>query len=207
MNHRQAIIWIVLAILVMGASLWYLASGTANMNGGVTASTTSWAATSTTVTYSGALVPPTIKTPVTQNPGTGVVVRSPKLAGVGSLTSLLALKSNLTCTISTTGTVEQKSGTLYLSGFEALAVLTSTVSGQTEQVNMIDDNQYLYVWAAGSTSGTKARAAVGVNGSAIAMRGGLDPAQNLSYQCNDWTPDTNLLGLPANVTFTDTNGN
>lgn len=199
MNNKQAIIGIVVAILVMGASLWYLAGDSGRMDNGSTASSTAWTATSTTQTPTGTTSGTKTGGTKTSTSGSGVTV---KTAGVGPLTYLFSLSQNYKCVVTTTSATTKRSGTIYVSsGGSMYGLFTGVVNGAYTTTNMIDDGTYIYIWTAGSTAGLRLPATGSVNGNVALTHGGVDPAQTLSYTCNPWTPDSAILALPTSVTF------
>lgn len=123
----------------------------------------------------------------------------PKVAGSGTLASLLLLKENLSCSISTQSGAS-RSGTLYLSGGQLRANLTNGVS-------MINDGQSYYAWVDGASTGLKLPASVTASGSALASHGAIDPnAGQVAYSCYPWTADETVFAPPSSITFTNTSG-
>ncbi|HET9641488.1 MAG TPA: hypothetical protein VFP46_01395 [Candidatus Paceibacterota bacterium] len=176
-------IWIVIVLVVLGA-LWYLLPdvqiGTNAPTAATTTATTSETKQSVQTSQTKSVTKPPVK------------VTAPRMAGVGPLTSLMALQQPLVCSVQTMNGV-QRLGTLYLAGGKA-RLNFSTAS-------MIDDGVTIYVWAKGATTGVKMAATVSSSGSVAASNGGVDPGNNLSYACNPWTEDASVFAPPTGVAF------
>ncbi|MDE1944624.1 MAG: hypothetical protein KGH97_04000 [Patescibacteria group bacterium] len=117
------------------------------------------------------------------------------MVGVTPVSYLLGLKDSLVCSIKTTGSSAQRSGTLYVADGELRADLTGAT--------MISDGAYLYEWQKGATKGLKLPATSSVAGSAIAANGGFDLATPLSFACNPWTTDASFFTPPDSVSFSN----
>ena len=174
------------AMVVVLAGVWYLSSNSSGWSAGGLPSTTT---TSPTVT----------KTPVSGTKKSSGTVQKPitaaKVVGVNSLAYLFSLKQPLVCTIKPSATVN-RSGTMYVSGGKMRANFV--------YASMISDGNYLYAWTNGESTGLKLLAAISVSGSAIAAKGGFDPANELSFACNPWAEDASVFTPPTSVTFSNT---
>lgn len=145
------------------------------------------------------------------------------LAGkaMGSLRSLFGMGGSNKCTITNTlpngGT---SSGTVYVSGSMMRGDFTTTVNGAATESHMIRNQDDVYVWTGSQgakmniSSMTSAAGAVpagapgAVSGSASGKMMastqspiGLD--QDVSYDCQPWTPSDAEFKVPTSVSFID----
>ncbi len=183
--------------VIVAASAWYVFSRNPNGSGGNPPVAT------TTPTSLPALQGKSMPAPVpATKSGSGTAQRTTvpapapaKASGVTPLSYIFSLKQSLVCSIRTTGTSIQRSGTMYIADGEMRANFTSS--------SMIDDGTYLYVWQGGASKGLKLLAASSASGSAIASNGGFDPSTPLSFACNSWTKNASLFTPPASVSFSN----
>ena len=191
-NTNQIIVWAVAAVVLV--SVWYVFSS--NLSGSGTGSPVATTTVSTsTQTQRGTNNPPPARTGQSSTPSKPVTPTSAKIVGTTPISYLFDLRQPLMCSIKTTGTSVQRSGTMYVADGEMRADFINT--------SMIDDGTYLYVWANGATKGLKLLAASGVSGSAIASNGGFDLVTPLSFACNPWTKDASVFVPPSSVAFSN----
>ncbi len=177
--NNKTITWAAVVVVVLGGA-WYLLSGPQN-------ETLVTAPTADTSTQ------PAAKPVATQASAPAPSKAPAKIAGVGSLVTLMGMKESLVCSVQTASGLT-RSGTLYVAGGKARANFTTGSS-------MIDDGAYLYAWVNGATTGVKLSAALTASGSAITSNGGVDPATALSYSCNLWTAEMGVFTPPSTVSF------
>lgn len=121
-----------------------------------------------------------------------------------SLKSLLAMNKSQKCTFD----VEASSGTSYISSGKMRGDFTAKTGGSTGTTHMIVDGQTSYVWMDGQTSGYKMDFSAMQSNS---MKGdvnntgqvNVDPNRDINYSCTNWSVDSSVFTLPANVKFTD----
>ncbi|MHB8660709.1 MAG: hypothetical protein ACYC75_02085 [Minisyncoccota bacterium] len=191
-NIKTIASWAVVIIIVVG-SAWYVFSGSPKGNGGV-----SPVATTTASTQQGTNTPShsyTVKSGSTTQRIVAPVSASAKIIGVTTLSYLFGLKQPLVCSVRTTGTSVQRSGTMYIADGEMRANFTSS--------SMIDDGTYLYAWQSDASKGLKLLAASSVSGSAIASNGGFDLSTILSFACNPWAKNPSVFVPPTSVSFSN----
>jgi hypothetical protein len=191
-NTNQIVVWAVIATIVVG-SLWYVFSSgsTGSGTGSLVATTTVATSTATQKKDTGSSPTSSVKSSSTVKPTT----TSAKIVGTTPISYLFDLRQPLICSVKTTGTSVQRSGTMYVADGQMRADFINT--------SMIDDGTYLYVWANGATKGLKLLAASGASGSAIASNGGFDLVTPLSFACNPWTKDASVFVPPAPVSFSN----
>lgn len=189
---NETIAWIVVAVVVVGTSIWLIVGGLSSTPGSVSTTTPSGTSTGSQTTSN---------TPGTGTTNPGGKEANPQTSGVGSLTFLLSQKANWKCSVTTRGTGVKRSGTLYVANTRARGNFTGVVGGQTTMTSMIDNGLNLYLWTNGNTKGLKLSATLSASGSAAATNGGVDPAAQLDYDCYPWTADMAQFTLPAGVTF------
>ncbi len=205
-----------LAFMLVGIGLWHVAGALDSMtNANVSVALQSAPTSSTPQTTNpvAARVLPRVPRPL----GTGSARASVEaektvsalvtVAGVGTLNNLIALKSDLTCAISTLGSPLARTGTVYLSEGNLRGDFATTIDGRTLESSMLETGGYLYAWMAIGTHGVRLLAASTASGSAVVSYGGINPTQELSYSCNLWKADASRFAPPANIAFTDTLGN
>lgn len=202
---QKAIGWVIVAAIALFVVAWYVAKIPPTTSG------TTATSTPTTTQQAQTPAPTTTKTPTatrSSSPTTKSTATTPapttqsaRVVGVSSLSYLIGLKQDLVCSISTTSTVPRRTGTVYVSGGQMRANLSSTVSGQTFKSHMINDGKYLYVWMDSGTNGTKLLSSSSVAGSVVASRGGIDPTANVNFACNPWTVDSSVFTPPTDITF------
>ena len=207
-NKTLALIAAVVAIL---GGAWYLSASrqptvyTSVSPSGQFQATGVAPTTNLPVTEAQSKATPAASTPKPQTPK--VPTSSSKFAGAGPLANIKAFKESLSCAVETTGTYTKRSGIIYVTNGKVRGNFSGLINGVKTATSMIDDGTYLYAWSDGAKTGLKLIAGSSVSGSAIASRGGIDPAVTLSYACNSWTPDVTVFVPPAAVTFTDSAGN
>lgn len=192
-NTNQITVWAVIAVVALG-SLWYVFSS--NQSGRETGSPIATTTVSTsTQTQQGTNNSPPARTGQSSTPSKPPTPTSAKIVGTTPVSYLFDLRQPLVCSIKTTGTSIQRSGTMYVADGKMRADFTNT--------SMIDDGTYLYAWAKGATKGLKLLAASGVSGSAIASNGGFDLVTPLSFACNPWTKDASVFVPPSSISFSN----
>ena len=181
--NTKTILGVIMVVVVLGSAGYLALNATGGNTGGLTATTSSLA---TVVPKKTTAKPSSYTTP---KPPTKTTA---KTVGIGSLLYLLGLRQSLVCSVKTeSGTM--RSGTLYVAAGMARANFTNS--------SMIDDGSYLYAWTMGATTGTKLPAPLGVSGSAIVSKGGVDPTTDLSFSCNPWAADASVFVPPTSVSF------
>ncbi len=182
---NKALIWAVLAIVVL-AGVWYYVL--TQPQGGAPSPT----ATTTVATTSA----PAAQTPVSpKKTSTAPKVTAPKVSGYNSISYLLTQKEPLVCTMRVTSPVS-RSGTIYVAG--------GKMRGNFGTAAMIDDGTYLYAWKSGATKGLQLLAAQSASGSAVMSLGALDLETPFSFACNAWSTDQSLFIPPASISFSNT---
>lgn len=179
--QKEGIILLVAAAAVFCGSVWYFASSSPTVDG----------------------IPVATTSPLTG--GSTPTLVNGKFSGSGSVTDLASFRTNLKCSVSTTGSGTKRSGTLYLTNAKARGDFTSTVSGYTVPSFMISDGARIYVWVSGTEGGI--RFPTTAASTSVFSHGGVDLSSALNYDCYLWTPDPSFFVPPANVLFTDSIGN
>ena len=172
---RNTILAVVVAIVVVGGG-WYLMSG-----GSVPSGTD----TQTTATQGG----------TQQGASSGGTI-----AGSATIGGLIALGSNLECTVTISQSGAQLDGTVYLSGGKMRSDFSTTQGSKPINSSTIMDGTYVYTWTDTSTQGYKTTAAsTGVAGAG--SHGGVDSQTAVKYSCKPWSPVASKFTPPSNVKF------
>lgn len=123
----------------------------------------------------------------------------------GTIQSLLSGGKNVTCGIAYTD--GSGSGTIYVNGKSFRGDFNMTSNGKTYVNHMISDGSTAYVWADGSTQGSKMSITAAQNTSASAgsqtSAKTTDLNSKMNMKCSAWNVDNSKLTPPATVTFTD----
>jgi hypothetical protein len=186
-------IWIIVVIVVIGG-IWYFVAQ--NSSNSITATGT---ASSTDMGTSG-----TGNTSGTGTIASGTVAPA-QVVGFGSIQDLIALKQNLTCSISLGVSGVTRSGTMYIGPGLMRGDFFATLSGEPAVTSMIDNTTSLYVWSTAKSTGLQLSASVSANGSAIATAGGIDPQTKFNYYCQPVQPiNVSVFEPPTDVSFSST---
>jgi hypothetical protein len=127
-----------------------------------------------------------------------------------SINDLLASGENIQCTYSFADEDgNENTGTTYVAGERMRG--SFTFNSQTEGVqtsNMLQDNEYQYVWSDGSNEGfkTKVEAADSEDSQPAENaddQQAIDQDQKYDFDCSEWSVDETVFEVPANVKFTD----
>lgn len=176
----KAIIGIVVAVIVIGAGVWYFSSmqlsapATGSEN---TATTTAAAATSTT-----------------QPSSTGT-------SGSGTIGDLLAMGS-VQCQVTVDeANGQQSSGTVQVAGGKMHGDFSMTENGKTMHAYMINDGTYIYSWSDAAPEGVKMAASASTNTGSKQPSRGVNNSTKASYSCAPWTADASAFVPPTTVKF------
>lgn len=194
---NKTIAGIVIAVLALGGAWYLFTTQAAKLRNEISAPV----ATTTPTAAAPAqkqIAPKPTRTPSASKP---VASTGAATGGVGSITSLLALKQSLSCDIETINPIVKRSGTLYVDSGRVRGDFITYIDGNKVSTSMIDDGTSLYAWTSGSATGLKLPAALSASGSAIASHGGIDLAATFNYSCNPWAANASLFIPPASITF------
>jgi hypothetical protein len=191
MSYRNLVL-ILLVIVIIGG-IWYVFSGYRNNGISIQNAPTGLTATTSDTTGTG-----------TTGTGTAQTVPVPETVGIGSLQNLMAMNSNLTCSVNLPTASAGRSGTVYVSSSLLRADFFSTTGSQTEVASMIDNGTSLYLWMNGSAQGIKLSAPVSASDLNISQNGGINPSTNLNYVCHPWAVNAAFFVPPSTVTFSAT---
>ena len=98
----------------------------------------------------------------------------------------------------------QNQGTVYVANGKMRNDSTATVSGKTMVSHMILDNNTVYTWMEGQTTGFKMQAtATEEQKTDGQQKRPVDLDQKVDYSCEGWSVDGSVFVPPANITFTD----
>lgn len=193
---NKGIYWI-LGIVIVILGIWYFSMRSVGPQEVPTATTTA-------TTLGVGSVPSTSRTSGISGSGASPVGVTQTI-GQGSINSLMAMNENLICSVVSTSSSSQRSGTVYIADGKMRGDFISTTKGVTTVLSMIDDGTSLYVWRnTGNTIGLKLPTSISASGSVAASHGALDPTTSLHYDCHPWNADANFFTPPANVTFSAT---
>jgi hypothetical protein len=135
---------------------------------------------------------------------------TPKLAEkaaafTGSFFDLATRGGTYTCTISSSGTNNSSTGTVYVSGTNVRGDFISTTAGKTVDSSMLKLDDKVYVWGGGMTQGIVMDAALTATGSdAPAMSGsGSEMKQEYGWDCTATGADASKFVKPSNIEFMD----
>lgn len=193
-NFLYMMNWIIgalLAVVVVGGGYYVMSSGSLSMEGGVNVATGD----------------------VTGDGVDDVMVSdkaTPKLmekaaAFTGSFFDLATRGGNYTCTISSSGTNNSTTGTVYVSGANVRGEFTTTASGRTVDSNMLKLADKVYVWGAGMPQGIIMDATMtDTSGESPAMSGsGKEMQQEYGWDCVATGADASKFVKPSNIEFMD----
>lgn len=184
-------IWIVSTLAVIGA-IWYLALHRLPIP--PTAITT--ATTTETTTTAPMIASASILKKANNNNRTPTVSQT---SGYGSIQSLIALRTDLICSISESKGATKRSGTVYIANDMMRGDFFTTTA-----ISMIDNGTELYAWKSGNTQGIELSAVKSVDNAAIAIWGAIDPTENLNYICHPWIVNPDFFTLPMGIIFSAT---
>lgn len=115
-----------------------------------------------------------------------------------SLRELAGSQAPQKCTFTS---LQNTQGTVYVAGGRVRADFSTSLNGTAITGHSIVVDNMSYVWMDGQSQGYKnSFEAIAEPGSATDS--GLNPDERVTYSCEPWTPDENLLTPPTNITFT-----
>lgn len=183
MNKNKIIIWVIIAIVVIGGIVGYLLFS--HKSGTVSQAPTSSANNSTGNSNS--------QTQATNGPT--------------SLNDLLASGAAQSCTYSDVSGAVSSQGTVYIGQGKMRLDYSTLENGQNITGHMIADGQYYYTWMDGSSSGFKFAPTANQQVSPQPNQNSqsIDTNKKIDYNCAPWSPDSSLFVLPSKVQFNDLN--
>lgn len=116
-----------------------------------------------------------------------------------SIASLAAKSGSWRCDVAHTGE-NHATGIVFISGGKVQGDFNTDVPLGETQAHMISDNEYVYIWRSGMSTGFKSKLTVGSSGSADDQDFYY---QTYTYRCSPWSPDNTKFTLPSNITFTE----
>lgn len=121
-----------------------------------------------------------------------------------TLKELIASKVPVKCSYSTDAGTAKITGTVYVSGGKVKGDFT-TMAGKTAiSGHMVTDEKYVYTWTDGTNQGYKFAIDTNTQTKEAAESNTQKPDfnQKFNYSCSPWIPDSKMMELPKNVTFT-----
>ncbi len=170
-------IYIVIAIIILGALGFFLFGSKSGMMGGANATTTGAAGAA------GANVAAAPSTPT------------------GTMADIMARGGNQECSVTSTAGGQNTSGTVYVGGGKMRGNFTSQTQGGAIQSHMISDGQNVYVWSSLMTQGIEMSVAQAKSGQSSGAQQNLYN-QQVNYSCKPWTLDAAQFTLPSGIKFT-----
>lgn len=175
MNNKKIIIWVVIAILVIGGVVGYLLFSNKSKTG--------------------TQLPASI-TGNNQQQAAGAP---------SSLKDLLASGQSQKCTFADNSGTASTQGTVYIGDGKMRQDFSSSDNGQTINGHMISDGQNFYTWTEGSAVGFKMAITASQETSQNSQNQSPDVNKKIDYNCGAWSPDSSLFVLPSGVQFNDIN--
>ena len=170
-------VWIIVAVVIIGAGVWYFMSMGSPNGAGQNATSTAQGGSE-------------------QSSGAG----GGTMSGSATIGGLIALGSNLECSVTISQSGQQLEGTVFLSGGKMRSDFSTTQDTNTINASTINDGTNVYTWTNMSTQGYKTTAAsTGVAGAG--SHGGVDSTTAVKYSCKPWSPVAAKFTPPSNIKF------
>ncbi len=133
------------------------------------------------------------------------VTPTPNNAMANSITALLTKGEKSKCTFSTENEKGNTNGTVYTSGENARADISTTVNNKETVAHMIRTGDTFYMWGDSIPMGIKM--VMNVNDFASKMQENesfntFDPEKEMDFKCVTWTEDAKLFTPPTTIKFT-----
>lgn len=123
-----------------------------------------------------------------------------------SLKELMARSSSTRCEFSASEDSNNSSGVVYAANGKARVDFSSTTNDKTTSGHMIMDNEMAYTWIDGQAKGFKVSTATAMSAQPNQPNEKqFDPEKKLDYRCENWSGDSTIFTVPANIEFTDIN--
>lgn len=122
-----------------------------------------------------------------------------------SITQLLQSGETAKCTFLVDNEDGTTQGTVYTSGENARANITTTSNGKENKSYLIKVDSTFFMWSDSLPIGIK----MNMNTNEIASKlqensefASLDPSKKIDFKCTKWTQDPNVFKAPSNIKFT-----
>lgn len=122
------------------------------------------------------------------------------------LTSILKSGKTQQCTFSYTDEKENTtSGNAYMTGSQMRTDVNSSVNGKSSSIYVIRNGDDNYIWGSDfpNNTGLKMTLSIEEYASNEDSKKYFDPNLKADYKCKDWTVDSTMFSLPANIKFQD----
>ncbi len=124
-----------------------------------------------------------------------------------SLTSLLKLGRNMTCTYRYSAEEGEQSGTIYIAGNKMSGDFNMMADGKPFVGHMIQDGEWSYTWGGpmSEKQGVKIKLSEieDKQSGDVPEQSSIDPDVEYDYDCDNWSPDNDKFTPPADVVFQD----
>jgi hypothetical protein len=130
---------------------------------------------------------------------------TPNNAMAGSISQLLTSGETSKCTFGVTGENGNTNGTVYTSGENARADISTKVNNKETAMHMIRAENTFYIWGDSIPMGIKME--MSVEDMASRMQDNesfstFDPNKEVNFKCATWTEDVKLFTPPTTIKFT-----
>lgn len=124
-----------------------------------------------------------------------------------TLAKLLANDKSITCTFSFSNDTSTFNGTGYFANGKNMRVnYSGQVDGKDTDFSTIVSGDTNYFWNNETKQGVKSTidpATLQPTNESTSTNNGIDPDEDIKFDCKDWKVDTAMFNPPTNVTFTD----